>query len=74
MIWNNLKSNKCPKCGKTLDWKQGIPGVEVVYICPDSKCDFKIGEKKFTDTVRSLYRKGDRNEIKHYRPADENPE
>lgn len=38
--WQNLKRNKCPKCGKELSYD---PGEEMIY-CPDLICRFQISQ------------------------------
>ena len=67
MRWNNLKANKCPKCGLSLE---NCYNTETEMFKCDS-CDFRIGVKKFKQIVSSQV---DYNISKHYRPDDENPE
>lgn len=72
MKWNNLKSNKCPKCGK--DWmgsfgqNLSLNGTMMTHIC-----GFTISEKRYGEVVRNLVSK-EIDEERHYRPDDENPE
>ena len=52
MNWNNLKSMKCPKCGKAL---KGFIDIK----CQDqNKCKFTITSKRFDEVVKDLYTKG----------------
>ncbi len=47
--WNNLKNNKCPKCGRSLMWKLFTYGSG--YICKEPQCDFLINENKFKELI-----------------------
>ncbi len=51
MMWQNLKRNKCPKCGKNLQWEpehpQDVNG-KPFFWCD---CGFSISEKKFKEIV-----------------------
>lgn len=64
MKWINLKSNRCPKCGKGLI----IIGMTNIIKC---SCGFTIGTKRMSEIVSSTIKERDTN---HYRPEDENPE
>lgn len=47
--WINLKSMKCPQCGKALK-------MFLDFKCQDQKkCKFSISTKKFEDVVNKLY-------------------
>lgn len=48
MNWENLKNNKCPKCGSLL--KQ----LENNHACT-SECSFMIGKSKFDSIVNGMY-------------------
>ena len=66
MNWDNLRDNKCPKCGRRLS-PQLVFGM---FRCIDGACNFMITPKKFTEIVNSPKRYPE----KHYRPKDEEPE
>lgn len=54
MNWNNLKDNKCPKCGSGPLISSGK-----FYRCPNQKkgvC-FLIGTELFHNKVNSLYKR-----------------
>jgi len=65
MKWNNLKLNKCPKCGRNLRFQVGMPNY---CFCI---CGFKISSKRFKEIVSNKVSQSIEN---HYRPDDEVPE
>lgn len=50
--WINLKSNKCPKCGKDLQWSDEPENMNcgTGFFC---SCGFSIREKTFRKIVNS---------------------
>ena len=67
MNWDNLRENRCPKCGRRLNPKL----VFGMFHCIDVICNFMITPKRFKDIVNSPKRY---KSEKHYRPLDEEPE
>lgn len=53
MNWQNLKSNKCPKCGEPLVHNTYIPSFNCKNVI---SCKFTIGENKFVQIVNDLYK------------------
>ncbi len=51
MEWSNLRENKCPACGKEFGW-MAFQTANVI-ICPNTKCDFKISHRRYTEIVSS---------------------
>ena len=55
MKWVLLKQNKCPSCGKLLQYSSdkidNSGGVGEMFYCA---CGFKIHERKFTEIVNSM--------------------
>jgi len=49
MMWQRLKSMRCPKCNKQIVRDMLKDG----YKC--QKCDFFIGKEKFNQVVSGLY-------------------
>ena len=72
MKWNNLKSNRCPKCGKDLG-KMFYDGRfrGSLIMC---ECGFSISEKRCKEIITDMVSRGIRQEEKHYRPEDEVPD
>jgi ssDNA-binding Zn-finger/Zn-ribbon topoisomerase 1 len=55
MRWNNLRENKCPKCGADLEWRDA--NYNKVFVCVDPKCDFYINDNKFEKIVMDMNNK-----------------
>lgn len=53
MNWNNLKKNKCPKCGKDLGtmFYDGRDRGQFIFCSNVEKCDFKITPKRMKEIV-----------------------
>ena len=52
MNWNNLKQNKCPKCGKIFYSDSFLnPGI---IECKTIGCDFKIREKRMSEIINNM--------------------
>lgn len=49
--WNNLKRNRCPKCGKELAWHMGVEPINTTYEC---LCGFRISERKYRKIVSGI--------------------
>ena len=77
MKWNNLKLNKCPKCGKDLQWaptsRDGLTPAKEMHKKSFSycSCGFTISDKRMKEIITSQV---DRTIESHYRPDDEVPE
>lgn len=67
MNWNNLKKNKCPKCGKDLADKL----IGDYFHCG---CGFVISAKKFRELVNKVGYGSRFDSESHYRPDDEVPD
>jgi len=65
MKWNNLKSNKCPQCGKAFSLNNVYTATQLI-VCP---CGFRISFKRFKEIVNNKVIK---QIEEHYRPEDEN--
>lgn len=52
MKWENLKSNKCPKCSSLLTDAK----IDKRYSCPSFDCNFTIAKEKFDKIVNDLYK------------------
>lgn len=48
MNWNKLLSNKCPKCGKELDFKSDFE-----YMLCDISCGFQISVQRMKEICGS---------------------
>lgn len=56
MKWSNLKSLKCPECGKPLGDKTNKKGPYGYYKVREcTNCSFLITENKFNEVVNGLY-------------------
>lgn len=53
LIWNRLKSMKCPKCNSAL---RSIPTDYIA--CSRKGCVFSMNTVKFNEVVKNLYSKG----------------
>jgi len=53
MKWENLKENKCPECGKPLDWD-----AQGKLFCPVRGCGFAINQQRFAEIVASQVNAG----------------
>lgn len=70
MNWNNLKSNKCPKCDSDLSDKfvETRHKSDCYFKCI---CGFTISSRKFKELISRTYKP---KFEQPYRPEDENPE
>jgi len=46
----NLKQNRCPRCGTDLTWNT----TEEVLECENKRCDFYLTEDQFTDYIDEI--------------------
>lgn len=49
--WNMLRENRCPKCGKNLQW---IPDGKF-FFCD---CNFRISAKRMNEIIQNMVQKG----------------
>lgn len=64
MIWQNLKLNKCPNCGKDFGKSAGFSAIMI-----ECSCGFKIGFKRMEQIISSqitkdLEEKWDQEQVK----------
>lgn len=65
MDWNKLVENRCPRCGAMLHQKGML---DVVRMCTDSHCLFKINVDRFDEIVSNIVSKRRRADTQNYNP------
>ena len=51
MNWNNLKENKCPKCGKNFNSMSFQEKGMIKCFNPEQMCDFRVREFRYNQIV-----------------------